>query len=106
MSIDPFKQYVDSIEVQYNENLQKVTSGDWTYQQWYDYCTAALGDLMNIEALEKPAPKYFPFTITIDDGYGAYQYVIKLPEDIAMYDIIKAIGEKFHIEIPEDGKPV
>jgi hypothetical protein len=42
-------QHLDQIEAQYSENLQKVASGAWTYQQWYDYCTVALGDLMNFQ---------------------------------------------------------
>jgi hypothetical protein len=56
--------------------------------------------------MNEPQHKYFPFTITIDDGYGAFEYNIKLPDDVAIYDIIKTIGEKFKVEIPQQGKPV
>ena len=45
--------------------------------------------------------KLFPFVITIDDGYGKYEYNMGLPGDVATYDIVKAIAEKFQVEIPE-----
>jgi hypothetical protein len=31
---------------QYFENLQKFSNNEWTSQQWYDYCTMVLGQLM------------------------------------------------------------
>ena len=31
---------------EYFENLEKVSKNQWTNQQWYDYCTAILGELM------------------------------------------------------------
>ncbi len=43
----------------------------------------------------------FPFTITIDDGYGVYEYKMGFPGDVATYDLIKALAEKFQVEIPE-----
>ena len=43
----------------------------------------------------------FPFTITIDDGYSKYEYKMKFPEDVSTYDLIKALAEKFQVEIPE-----
>jgi len=45
--------------------------------------------------------KLFPFVITVDDGYGKYQYDMGFPGDVATYDIIKAVAEKFQVEIPE-----
>lgn len=31
---------------QYYQNLNKFSNGEWTSQQWYDYCTFVLGTLM------------------------------------------------------------
>lgn len=31
---------------QYYENLEKFSRNEWTNQQWYDYCTVLLGELM------------------------------------------------------------
>lgn len=31
---------------QYFENLQKFSNNEWTSQQWYNYCTMVLGELM------------------------------------------------------------
>lgn len=45
--------------------------------------------------------KFFPFTITIDDGFGKYEYKMEFPGDVATYDLIKAIAEKFQVEVPE-----
>ena len=47
--MNELQQYVDGIEAQYKENLWKVNIGVWDLQQWYDYCTAVLGDLMLIQ---------------------------------------------------------
>jgi hypothetical protein len=51
--MEALKQHIDKIEAQYIENLQKVAAGSWTYQQWYDFCTVALGDLMSFQYREK-----------------------------------------------------
>jgi hypothetical protein len=51
--MEALKQQIDKIEAQYAENLQKVAAGSWTYQQWYDFCTVALGDLMVFQYQEK-----------------------------------------------------
>ena len=51
--MEALKQQIDKIEAQYVENLQKVAAGSWTYQQWYDFCTVALGDLMVFQYQEK-----------------------------------------------------
>lgn len=48
--------------------------------------------------------KLFPFTITIDDEYSAFRYKMKFPYNVSIYDIVKALGEKFEIEIPETGE--
>jgi hypothetical protein len=32
---------------QYYINLRKFERDEWTSQQWYDYCTMVLGELMN-----------------------------------------------------------
>ena len=32
---------------QYFTNLRKFENNQWTSQQWYDYCSVILGDLMN-----------------------------------------------------------
>jgi hypothetical protein len=50
--------------------------------------------------------KLFPFSIIIDDGYGPFKYDIQLPGDVCTYDIIKAVCEKFQVELPQEGKPV
>lgn len=47
--MNEIQDYVNSIEEQYKENLWKVNVGVWTIQQWYEYCTMVLGDLMNIQ---------------------------------------------------------
>ena len=31
---------------QYYENLAKYERDEWTSQQWYDYCAAILGQIM------------------------------------------------------------
>lgn len=49
----------------------------------------------------EPEYKLFPFTITIDDGYGVYEYKMEFPGDVATYDLIKALAEKFQVETPE-----
>lgn len=46
------------------------------------------------------------FTITIADGFSTYQYEMKLPDNVAIYDIIEAIGKKFKVEVPKEGKYV
>jgi len=38
------------------------------------------------------------FIITIDDKYCVYKYVVNLPDDVAIYDIIKTICDKYKIE--------
>jgi len=50
--------------------------------------------------------KLHPFSITISDGYGAFQYEVGLPSDVAIYDVVQAIGKKFNVEVPEEGKYV
>ena len=55
--MEALKQLLDQIETQYAENLQKVAAGSWTYQQWYDYCTVALGDLMSFQYRERSQGK-------------------------------------------------
>ena len=53
------KKYLDKIEAmdyiknmknemieQYFANLRKFENGEWTSQQWYDYCSVVLGELM------------------------------------------------------------
>ena len=52
-AMEALKQHIDKIEAQYAENLQKVAAGTWTYQQWYEFCTVALGDLMVFQYQEK-----------------------------------------------------
>lgn len=32
---------------QYYINLRKFENDEWTSEQWYDYCTMVLGELMN-----------------------------------------------------------
>jgi hypothetical protein len=39
-------EYIQQIAPQYYENLDKVTRGDWTLSQWYDYCSVVLGEIM------------------------------------------------------------
>jgi uncharacterized ubiquitin-like protein YukD len=41
------------------------------------------------------------FTITIDDTFCEYQYVLNLPDHIAIYDIIDIVCDRFNIETPE-----
>lgn len=54
------KKYLDIFEVlyylknmnnetieQYYINFRKFENNEWTNQQWYDYCTMVLGELMN-----------------------------------------------------------
>jgi hypothetical protein len=41
------------------------------------------------------------FIITIDDKYCVYKYVVNLPDDVAIYDIIKTICDNYKIETPE-----
>ena len=41
------------------------------------------------------------FIITINDKYCVYKYVVNLPNDVAIYDIIKTICDKYKIETPE-----
>ena len=41
------------------------------------------------------------FTITIDDTYCEYQYVLNLPDHIAIYDIIDIVCDRLNIETPE-----
>jgi hypothetical protein len=41
------------------------------------------------------------FTVTIDDTFCVYKYVVNLPDDVAIYDIIKTICDKYKIETPE-----
>jgi hypothetical protein len=55
---------------------------------------------------EQEEQQHHPFTITIDDGWGGYKYTLNLPNDVAIYDIIKAIGEKYQVEIPLNGTPI
>lgn len=38
---------------QYYANLQKRALCEWTSQQWADYCTATLGDIMESARTEK-----------------------------------------------------
>ena len=54
----------------------------------------------------KSQNQLFPFTITIADGFSKYEYKIEFPEDVAIYDIIEAIGKKFKVEVPKEGKYV
>lgn len=42
-----------------------------------------------------------PWTVTIDDGYCAYAYQFDIGEDIAIYDIAKAIAKVYNIPLPE-----
>lgn len=37
---------------QYYANLQKRALCEWTSQQWADYCTATLGDIMESQRTE------------------------------------------------------
>ncbi len=39
-------EYIQQIAPQYQENLDKVTKGEWTLQQWHDYCSVILGEIM------------------------------------------------------------
>jgi hypothetical protein len=39
-------EYIQQIAPQYQENLDKVINGEWTLQQWYDYCSVILGEIM------------------------------------------------------------
>jgi hypothetical protein len=39
-------EYIQQIAPQYQENLDKVTSGEWTLEQWYEYCSVILGEIM------------------------------------------------------------
>ena len=39
-------EYINRITPQYMDNLSKVTNGEWTLQQWYEYCSVVLGELM------------------------------------------------------------
>jgi hypothetical protein len=41
------------------------------------------------------------FIITINDKYCVYKYVVNLQDTISIYDIIKAICDKYKIETPE-----
>jgi len=42
-----------------------------------------------------------PFTITIDDTFCEYQYVLNLTDHISIYDIIDIVCDKLNIETPE-----
>ena len=44
MNINPVMN--EQMIQQYFENLQKFSNNEWTSQQWYDYCAAILGQLM------------------------------------------------------------
>lgn len=56
-----------------------------------------LGDLNNMNTLNQ-----YKFTVTIDDnsGTGAYQYEIYLPEEVAIFDVIKSVADKFNVPVP------
>jgi len=41
------------------------------------------------------------FTITIDDKYCVYKYVVNLPATLSIHDIIKAICVRYKTETPE-----
>ena len=43
----------------------------------------------------------FPFTVTIDDGYGAYEYKMAFPGDVAIRDLIKTLADKYEVQMPE-----
>jgi len=45
------------------------------------------------------------FTVTISDGLCEYEYNFKLTKDVAIYDLAKAIAQKFDVEMP-NGKLV
>jgi len=44
---------------------------------------------------------YKPWTITIDDGFCAYSYQLDLGGEVAIYDVAKAIAEKYNVSLPE-----
>ena len=62
-----------------------------------DHLFKALGSLNNMETTQNK------FTVTIDDnsGTGAYQYEIYLPEDVASFDVIKLIANRFSVPVPK-----
>ena len=45
--------------------------------------------------------KTWPFVVTIDDGYSAYEYKFDTTEDVSIYDIAKKISEKLKCSMPE-----
>ena len=46
-------------------------------------------------------PQHAFFTVTIDDGYRKYEYKMAFPEDVAIYDLIKTLADKYEVETPE-----
>ena len=42
----------------------------------------------------------FPFIITIDDGHVKYEYKMNFPKDVATYDLIKTLANKFEVDTP------
>jgi hypothetical protein len=50
----------------------------------------------NPESLKK-----YPFKVTIDDGFGAYEYQFETTREVSIYDIAEQIAKKLRCETPE-----
>ena len=44
--MDYIKNMKNEMIEQYFANLRKFENDEWTSQQWFDYCAAVLGELM------------------------------------------------------------
>lgn len=42
-----------------------------------------------------------PWTITIDDGYGAYSYELSLGSEVSIYDVAQTIADTYEVPLPE-----
>ena len=44
--------------------------------------------------------KKWPFTVTIHDGFSAYEYRFETTQDVSIYDIATQIAKKLQCEVP------
>jgi hypothetical protein len=52
--------------------------------------------------MNNPEPlKKYPFKVTINDGFGAYEYRFETTQDVSIYDIAEQIAKKLRCEPPE-----
>ena len=93
---------------QYYINLHKLEKGEWKPEQWYDYCTMVLGELMeehyfhsSQESLIQPTNNMEQqIKLTYEDGDSTIEFSInphitldKMVENMECF--LKAIGYQF-----------